>query len=83
MKTFIVIVCAVVYTTAVLMFFTWTTFMFLTPFLVFIAFIVWNGLAYSGQMEDLAEQYNKEQEFTVVEKDGLTYVEPVSKGEPK
>ena len=83
MKTFIVILSAIIYTSAVVTFFTWTTFMFLTPFLVFIAFIVWNGLAYSGQMEDLAEQYNKEQEFTVVEKDGLTYVEPVSKGEPK
>jgi membrane protein implicated in regulation of membrane protease activity len=76
MKTFILIVCAVVYATAVLMFFDWELLLFLTPFLVLLAFVVWNGLAYSREMDDLAEQYEREQEFTVVEKDGLTYVEP-------
>jgi hypothetical protein len=76
MKTFIFVFCTLIYTMAVLMFFNWPTFMFLTPFLVALVFIVWNGLAYSREMDDLADLYNKEQEFTVVEKDGLTYVEP-------
>jgi hypothetical protein len=59
--------------------FDWQVSLFLIPFLVGVVFVVWNALEYSRQMDTFAEEVNDEQEFDVVEKDGLTYVTPRGK----
>ena len=79
MKTFIFAFVAIIITMALLVLLNWPTFMFMIPFIVVIAFVVWNGIEYSRQMDSFIEETNDEQEFDVVVKDGLTYVTPRSK----
>jgi hypothetical protein len=79
MKTFIFAIVVIIITMALLVFLNWPTFMFMIPFIVVIAFVVWNGIEYSRQMDSFIEETNDEQEFDVVVKDGLTYVTPRSK----
>jgi len=79
MKMFAFVFCVIVGSLVGLVFLNWPTFMFLIPFFVIVTFIVWNGLNYSREMEEFTDQFNNEQEFDIVEKDGLTYVTPRSK----
>ena len=74
MKTFIFVFVAVITVMALLLFLNWPTFMFMIPLIVAVILVVWSGLEYTSQMEEFAEEVNEEQEFMIIEKDGLPYV---------